>query len=136
MIFWICLFALVVSIVLLIIGCRENIDGLAFASGLFSVVIGIAVVVMSLCLCVEYSTVDANIAKNEELYKAITYKVESEACKDELGLLSKEIIDEVQEWNKDVLYYQNVQDDFWIGIFYPDVFDGFETIDYAKYVKE
>ena len=133
MIFWLCVIILVASIILCVISNRECWDGLEMCSALVAMLVGIAVIVMSIYLCVEYSTVDANIAKNEELYKAITYKVESEACRDEFGLLSKEVIDEVQEWNKDILYYQNVQDNFWVGIFYPDVFDRFETIDYEKY---
>ena len=133
MIFWLSVLILVVSIVLWIKGCKKDIDTLWMTGSLFSIIVGVAVIIMSICLCVEYSTVDANIAKNEEIYKAITYKVESGSCRDEFGLLSKEVLDEVQEWNKDVLYYQNIQDDFWVGIFYPNVFDQFETIDYEKY---
>ena len=135
MIFWLCILIMVVGIVLWVVGCKRFIDGMWMSGSILAIVFGIVVLIMSIYLCVEYSTVDANIAKNEELYKAITYKVESEACKDELGLLSKGVIDEVQEWNKDVLYYQNIQDNFWVGIFYPDVFDRFETIDYTKYTK-
>jgi hypothetical protein len=133
MLFWLCIIIFVVSIILGVISSRECWDGLEMCSILCALLTGITVLIMSIFLCVEYSTVDANIAKNEELYKAITYKVESEACKDEFGLLSKEVIDEVQEWNKDVLYYQSIQNNFWLGIFYPDVFDQFETIDYTKY---
>lgn len=136
MIFWLCVLIMVVGIVLWIVGYKEYIDGMWMSGSIVAIVFGITVLIMSICLCIEYSTVDANIAKNEELYKAITYKVESEACKDELGLLSKEVIDEVQEWNKDVLYYQNMHDNFWVGIFYPNIFDQFETIDYTKYTKE
>lgn len=133
MVFWLCVIILVVGVVMCIVGNRERWDGIEMASSLVVAITGIAVIIMSICLCVEYSSVDANIAKNEELYKAITYKVESEACRDEFGLLSKEVIDEVQEWNKDVLYHQNIQDNFWVGIFYPDVFDRFKTIDYERY---
>ena len=133
MIFWLCVIILVVGIITTIVANREDWFGIEMFCCITSVLDGIAVIIMAICLCVTYSTVDADIAQNEELYKAITYKVESEACRDEFGLLSKKVIDEAQEWNKDVLYYQNVQDDFWIGIFYPDVFDRFETIDYEKY---
>ena len=76
---------------------------------------------------------DAQIEQNKERYKALEYKVTSGACRDELGLLSKEVIDEVQEWNEDIKYCQEAQDDFWVGIFHPNIFDQFETIDYEKY---
>lgn len=133
MLFWLCVIILVVSIIVNVVSNSNGWDGLEMGSAFITAIIGITVIIMLICLCVQYSAVDADIAKNEELYKAITYKVESGACRDELGLLSKEVIDEVQEWNKDVLYYQNIQDNFWLGIFYPNVFDQFETIDYERY---
>ncbi len=136
MIFWLCVIILVVGIIMTIVASRKDWIGVGLLCLITSVLDGIAIIIMTICLCITYSTADANIVRNEEIYKAITYKVESEACRDEFGLLSKKVIDEVQEWNKDVLYYQNVQDDFWVGIFYPDVFDRFETIDYTKYTKD
>ena len=83
MIFWLCVLIMVVGIVLWVIGCKEYIDGMWMTGSLLAIIAGITVLIMSICLCVEYSTVDANIAKNEELCKAITYKVESETCRDE-----------------------------------------------------
>ena len=83
-----------------------------------------------------YIGIDARVEQLKENYKAITYKVESGACRDEFGLLNKEVIDEIQEWNKDVRFYQNIQDNFWLGIYYPNVFDEFETIDYESFEKK
>ena len=136
MIFWLCVIILVVSIVIAIIADREFWEGVEIVSCIIAVSDGIAIIVMAILLCINYSTADADIARNEEIYRALTYKVESEACKDEFGLLSKEVIDEIQEWNESVLHYQKMQDNFWIGIFYPDVFDQFKTIDYNKYSKQ
>lgn len=80
-----------------------------------------------------HCTSDAKVELWREQYKAITYKLESSACSDEFGLLSKEIIDEIQDWNQDVVYYKRIEKDFLVGIFYPNVFDEFETIDYERY---
>lgn len=93
----------------------------------------VVLVIMLFILCCQHINVDAFVEKNKEIYEGITYKVTSGACRDEFGLLSKEVIDEVQEWNKDVRFYKVSQRDFWIGIFYPNVFDQFETIDYESY---
>ena len=58
---------------------------------------------------------DSHLEKTREQYKAITYKIESDACRDEFGLLNKEVIDEIQEWNKDVRFYQNIQEERFLG---------------------
>lgn len=96
---------------------------------------GIATFISLILIIGQYATIDSNLEANREIYKALTYKVESDACRDEFGLLNKEVIDEIQEWNKDVRYYQNIQDNFWVGIFYPNVFDEFEMIDYENFGK-
>ena len=93
------------------------------------------IILMLFAIIISHSNVEARLEQKRETYDALTYKMESTTCRDEFGFLSKEVIDEVQEWNKDVRYYQTVQDDLWVGIFYPNVFDEFETIDYESYNK-
>ena len=129
MLFWIFVILFIIGLVIMKTDCVE------YLGELLAVIGGIAVVTSLIIITLEYTTIDSYLEANREIYKAITYKVESDACKDELGLLSKDVIDEIQEWNKDVRYYQNIQDNFWIGIFYPNVYDEFETIDYESYSK-
>lgn len=96
----------------------------------------VAIVISLLCICGNFIGIDADIAKYNEKYEALTYKMESGACRDEFGLLSKEVIDEIQYWNTDVVYRQNIQDDFWLGVYYPNVYNQFKTIDYESYNRE
>ena len=144
MLFWLFVIIMIVGIVLYIVGHRywdfkkhhflHEYGGTICGTGaVISVLSGIAIIIMGIILCCTYINVDAKVAENKERYTALEYKVTSGACRDELGLLSKEVIDEVQDWNEDLVYYQNVQDNFWIGIFYPNLFEQFETIDYEKY---
>lgn len=144
MLFWLFVIIMVVGIVLYIVGCKcwnpnkypflyEYSSAMCGGGAVISVLSGIAVIIMAIILCCSYINVDAKVAENKERYTALEYKVTSGACRDEFGLLSKEVIDEVQDWNEDLIYYRSMQDNFWIGIFYPDVFDQFETIDYEKY---
>ena len=93
-------------------------------------------VIMLIVFACNYIGVNAQVEKNKEQYNAITYKVESGACRDEFGLLNKKVIDEIQDWNENITYYKNLQKDFWVGIFIPNVYDQFETIDYTKYGRE
>lgn len=89
--------------------------------------------VAGLILLLTQTNVTAIRQANAEKYKALTYKLESEACRDQFGLLNKEIIDEVQNWNVKVTYYKAMEDNFWVGIYYPDVYGDLGTIDYETY---
>lgn len=129
MLFWSFIILIVVGIVLYKVFDFEILGELIIGCATLATIVSLIVIVG------EYSTMDAYIEQNREEYKAITYKMESNACRDEFGLLNKEVIDEIQEWNKDIRFYQDIQDNFWLGIYYPNVFDEFETIDYERFEK-
>ena len=130
MLFWSFIILFVVGIILYKVFEFELLGELVTAISGFAVLISLFLIIG------EYTTMDSYLEKTREQYKAITYKIESEVCRDEFGLLNKEVIDEIQEWNKDVRFYQNIQDNFWVGIYYPNVFDEFETIDYESFEKK
>ena len=127
MIFWLTLIIFVIGI-LLLVRKSDSIVGL-----LCIIMAGTLLIMMVLFLVVKHTGVNAMVEQKKEVYNAIEYKVTSNSCRDEFGLLSKEVIDEVQEWNSGIKYGQSIQDDFWWGIFYPNVYDQFEVIDYESY---
>ena len=133
MLFWLFIILFVVGIILHKV---FEFEFLGYFGYVFSIISGLAVIISLFLIIGEYTTMDSYLEKTREQYKAITYKIESNACRDEFGLLNKEVIDEIQEWNKDVRFYQNIQDNFWLGIYYPNVFDEFETIDYESFEKK
>ena len=130
MLFWSFIILFVVGIILYKVFEFELLGELVTAISGFAVLISLFIIIG------EYTTMDSYLEKTREQYKAITYKIKSEACRDEFGLLNKEVIDEIQGWNKDVRFYQNIEDKFWLGIYYPNVFDEFETIDYESFEKK
>ena len=150
MIFWLCLAILIIGIGLIVIGCidwdykrnklfnflYDNDDILRFIGGITTFISGFVMIIMITILCCMYIGIDARVEQSKETFDAITYKVESGACRDEFGLLNKEVIDEIQSWNESIIYNQKMQNDFWVGVFYPNVYDQFETIDYEKYGRE
>lgn len=91
--------------------------------------------VMLLIIAMNHFGSDAEAALLNETHTALVYKMESTTCRDEFGFLSKEVIDDVQEWNETIRSKQALQDDFWIGIFVPDIYDEFKLIDYDSYVR-
>ena len=130
MLFWSFIILFVVGIILYKVFEFELLGELVTAISGFAVLISLFLIIG------EYTTMNSYLEKTREQYKAITYKIESDACRDEFGLLNKEVIDEIQEWNKDIRFYQNIQDSFWLGIYYPNVFDEFETIEYESFEKK
>lgn len=142
--FWLFVIILAIGVGLIVFGNMEwdykknqflyyHGDSITFAGCVTSIISGVVALIMLVCIICSHTNVEANLEQDRETYDALTYKMESTACRDEFGFLSKEVIDEVQEWNKNVRYYQSAQDDFWVGIFYPNVYDEFETIDYEIY---
>ena len=133
MLFWLFIILFVVGIILYKVFEFEFLGDFGY---FISIISGLAVIISLFIIIGEYTTMDSYLEKTREQYKAITYKIESDSCRDEFGLLNKEVIDEIQEWNKDIIFYQNMQDNFWLGIYYPNVFDEFETIDYESFEKK
>lgn len=104
---------------------------LAVAGAAMHIISMVAAVIMIFVMIMNHAGVDAKVKSNQERYEALLYKAGSEESRDEHGILNKEIVDEIQDWNEDVTYYQEIQNDFWLGIFYPNIYDQFETIDYS-----
>lgn len=152
MLFLLCLIVLIIGIGLVVVGNKkwfdtrnenkvrkflyQNNDTIENSGWVTVVVSGFIMAIMIIVFVSNYIGINAQVEKTKERYNAITYKVESGACRDEFGLLNKEVIDEIQDWNESITYHKNIQKDFWIGIFIPDVYDQFETIDYTKYGRE
>lgn len=142
MLFWLFVIGLLVGIGLLFLGCNETYSKNKVIDKIFDflfyhesigwwvvIISSICVVISLLVMAYNYIGADAGVERNKERYKTLIYKLETEEARDEFGLLNKEIIDEIQEWNEDVVYYKNIQDNFWTGVYYPNVFDQFETIE-------
>lgn len=137
MLFWLILILFIATLALAIWQNYECEYGIIFwTNSILAMITGCIFVIMMIILPLNYIGVNAEVEKNKEIYNAITYKIESGVCRDEFGLLNKEVVDEIQTWNTELKYKQNIQDDFWLGIFYPNIYDQFECIDYSNYKRE
>lgn len=147
MLFWIMFIILLIGIGMIVIGNKSwereahrflyyHDEEIKYTGVTITIISVVIIIFMLIGIGKGQITSKANTAKYEETYKALTYKLESGACRDELGLLSKSVIDEIQAWNEDVVSGQKMQNNFWVGIFYPDIYDNFKTIDYTHYKTE
>lgn len=72
--------------------------------------------------------VDASVAKWETQYESLTYQLENNLYDNDNDIGKKELMDEIREWNGDLAYHKKIQRNFWVGIYYPNVYDNLEFI--------
>lgn len=44
----------------------------------------------------------------------------------------KEIHEKITEWNTDLAFKKEAQRDFWVGIFYPNIYDEIDFIEFEE----
>lgn len=88
----------------------------------------IALLISTLGLAATYIGADASVAKWETQYESLTYQLENNLYDNDNDIGKKELMDEIREWNGDLAYCKKIQRNFWVGIYYPNVYDNLEFI--------
>lgn len=128
MLFWLVVLSIVVCLGLAVYLEKRFCD----YSGPFLVIaiIGfIVVIIMLIVIIVENTNVDAYVAENQMRYEMLVYQYENDIYDNDNDLGKRDLMEDIQEWNEDLAYYREAQDDFWVGIFHPNVYDQFEFIE-------
>ena len=132
MIFWITLIAVVVFVVLAIVFFGScDFEWVSVLSAIFSAIAGIAFVAMLFAIIVNNVGVEASIEANKQRYESLIYQAENNLYENDNDLGKKELVNQIQEWNEDLAEGKALQDDFWLGIFYADIYDEFDFIPMA-----
>ena len=129
MIFWITLIAVVVFAVLAIVFFDSlDFEWVSMLSTIISVIAGIAFVVMLIVVIANNVGIEASIEANKQRYESLIYQAENNLYENDNDLGKKELANQIQEWNEDLASGKALQDDFWVGIFYADIYDEFNFI--------
>ena len=129
MIFWITLIAVIVFVVLAIVFFDSyDFEWVSMLSSIISVIAGIAFVVMLIVVIVNNVGIDASIEANKQRYESLIYQAENNLYENDNDLGKKELANQIQEWNEDLARKKALQNDFWVGIFYADIYDEFNFI--------
>ena len=105
-------------------------SNLRMVSFIIAGLVSFAILISLIIFAGNYIGIDAKIAKNKQIYESLTYQYENAVFDEDDDVVGKkELYNQIQDWNTDLAYYQNIQDDFWIGIYYPNIFDQFEFIE-------
>ena len=104
---------------------------LHMVSSIITCLVSCAILISLIVFANNYIGIDATIAKNKQIYESLTYQYENAVFDEDDDVVGKkELYNQIQDWNTDLAYNQNIQDNFWIGIYYPNIFDEFEFIEY------
>ena len=139
--FWLMLILTGIGIGAIILGnwlyhhTRFDTGWLICAGAICAIVFGLIMLIMGIFIIDAHTNLEAKIAKNEQIYDSLVYQLENELYENDNDLGKKELYNQIQEWNKDLAYRQHAQDDFWSGIFYPNIHDQFEYITLPKSVS-
>ena len=129
MIFLITLIVVVIFAVLAIVFFDSwDFEWVSMLSTIISVIAGIAFVVMLIVVIVNNVGIEASIESNKQRYESLVYQAENNLYENDNDLGKKELVNQIQAWNEDLARGKALQDDFWVGIFYADIYDEFDFI--------
>ena len=131
MLFWLFVIVMVVGVLLLILDAHFLYkNDLTFDIGMTMALVGfVAVLTSILIILLSHIGLDAKVETYNARYESLVYQYENNIYENDNDLGKKELMDDIQEWNEDLSYYKEIQYDFWLGIYYPNIYDQFEKIE-------
>ena len=132
MIYVVCIIAAAVTIALTIRCMDHDRDTGAIIFGTLGIATAAVVIIMTIAICVANIGVEGDVAKLNARREALVYELTSGIydADGDVGISKKTLMTEVREFNELILSKRAVQNDFWIGIFTPDIYDKIEVIEY------
>ena len=128
MIFWLVVLSIVVCLWLAVY-VEKRFSTYSWLFLVIALISFIVATVMLMEIISENTNVDAYVAENQMRYEMLVYQYENDIYDNDNDLGKRDLMEDIQEWNEDLAYYRKAQDDFWVGIFYPNVYDQFEFIE-------
>lgn len=128
MIFWLVLLSIVVCLWLAVY-VEKRFGDYSVPFLVIAFISLIVSIVMLVVIIVKNTNVDAYVAENQMRYEMLVYQYENDIYDNDNDLGKRDLMEDIQEWNEDLAYYRKAQDDFWVGIFHPNVYDQFEFIE-------
>ena len=128
MLFWIFVGIFVVALVMVIVCYYLDCDVGVGLTEILTVISGLAIVVSIAIMSNRYIHADADVAKYQKRYESLTYQYENDFYNNDNDVGKYELVSQIEYWNTDLAYRKTIQRDFWLGIYYPNIYDQFEFI--------
>lgn len=135
MLFWIFVSIFVIALFGIVVCYRADCDiGMAL-TGILATIGAIAVTISIAIIADRYSHTDADVARYQKRYESLTYQYENNFYDNDNDVGKYELVSQIEHWNTDLAYYKTIQRNFWVGIYYPNIYDQFEFIELDKEVN-
>lgn len=102
---------------------------------LVSLSLSLLVVVLGTCIIVNNVTAESKAAEYEARYEALTYQLENDFYENDNDIGKQELMEQIAEYNTEIATGRVDQDNFWYGIFFPDIYDDLEMIEFKEETK-
>lgn len=119
----------VITAVVAVVTDRSYLDIMPIIFGTLSMIFGIVLAVVVILAVVANISTDGFIESSKQRYNSLVYQLENNLYDNDNDLGKKELYNQIQDWNEDLAKGKALQNDFWLGAFYPDVYDQFDFID-------
>lgn len=127
MLFWIIFVLTIVVTVITVIAFHEGWESSALF-GILSTLLWIASIIMIVIIANENACANSNFASLQQRQYSLEYQLHNNLYDNDNDIGKKELYNQIQEWNEDLAFKKRAQRDFWIGIFYANIYDNFNYI--------
>lgn len=128
MLFWCFVILFIVSVICVVITmdeyCGED-PLMAVICSIFAVV----VVISLIDFVFDHGCKDAMVAEYQAKRDALVWQFENDVYDNDNDLGKRELMEDIRIFNEDIARKKITQDNFWIGIYIPDIYDQIEMID-------
>lgn len=130
MLFWCFVLLAILGIGLTHVYNNTRVGEWCLCTGVATAVLCVLAIFISLIMYAgEHFGVEGTIAANQQRYESLVYQYENNIYDNDNDLGKKELMKEIQDWNEDLARAQANQDDFWIGVYYADIYGQFKFIE-------
>ena len=105
-------------------------NGFSIALFVIAIAAAVAVFISSIIMLISYSIAGGEHVRLEAEYETLCWEVENQVYHDggDDVVGKKELYNQVREWNKNLASNQYYEKNFWVGIFYPDIYGDLQFI--------
>lgn len=127
MLFWIFIIVMIGGAIWYFIDSNRcdysNLPIIPLVAGCFCVLLSLIVMAFN------HINVDGYVEQMNTRHDMLVYQYENDIYENDNDLGKRELMSDIQDWNEDLARQREAQDDLWIGIYVPNIYDQFEFIE-------